>query len=184
MVTLPLQLAALGERPGGPGPGVPGLEGAAHPGGGGQRAQPGDPHRHSGPIGGPGVASGGRGRGGGAVPGPAYFLGRRHPDGYADAPDGRLSGGGGFIRRLKRADAGTVPIVAVTANAFTEDIDRHHRGGHGRPRIQAHRQRPASTDGGKADPPAGRGQGRENMRDKWEGSGLAGNARGSIADRG
>lgn len=28
------------------------------------------------------------------------------------------------IRRLKRADAGTVPIVAVTANAFAEDIDR------------------------------------------------------------
>ena len=28
------------------------------------------------------------------------------------------------IRRLERPDAGVVPIVAVTANAFAEDIDR------------------------------------------------------------
>jgi CheY-like chemotaxis protein len=28
------------------------------------------------------------------------------------------------LRTLPRADAGTVPIVALTANAFTEDIER------------------------------------------------------------
>ena len=31
----------------------------------------------------------------------------------------------GIIRSMKRKDAGTVPIFAMTANAFAEDVEKH-----------------------------------------------------------
>ena len=45
------------------------------------------------------------------------------------------------IRRLDRPDAATVPIVAVTANAFAEDVDRTTAAG-----MNAHVSKPIDMD--------------------------------------
>ena len=52
----------------------------------------------------------------------AGFL-RRDPHGYQDAADGRADGYQN-IRHLTNRDAGTVPIIAMTANAFDDDIEK------------------------------------------------------------
>ena len=36
------------------------------------------------------------------------------------------------IRKTRRGDAKTIPIIAVTANAFAEDLARDRRRGNGR----------------------------------------------------
>ena len=38
----------------------------------------------------------------------------------------------GIIRSMKRKDAGTVPIFAMTANAFAEDVEKEQEGGNER----------------------------------------------------
>ena len=40
------------------------------------------------------------------------------------------------IRRMKRRDSATIPIIAVTANAFAEDLFRDGRGGNERAYLQ------------------------------------------------
>lgn len=38
----------------------------------------------------------------------------------------------GIIRSMKRKDAGTVPIFAMTANAFAEDVEMSRKAGNER----------------------------------------------------
>ena len=45
------------------------------------------------------------------------------------------------IRSLKRSDAGTVPIIAMSANAFTEDVEKSKRAG-----MNEHLSKPANKD--------------------------------------
>ena len=53
------------------------------------------------------------------------------------------------IRNLDRPDARTVPIVAMTANAFAEDIEKTRQAGrHERTRRQTHRLQPAGIGTG------------------------------------
>ena len=43
------------------------------------------------------------------------------------------------IRALDRRDAGEIPILAMTANAFSEDVEKSLASGNERPHQQAHR---------------------------------------------
>ncbi|MDL2266500.1 response regulator [Desulfovibrio sp. OttesenSCG-928-G15] len=45
------------------------------------------------------------------------------------------------IRKLHRADAATIPIIAMTANAFKDDVDKAHAHG-----MNAHLAKPVDTD--------------------------------------
>jgi CheY-like chemotaxis protein len=45
------------------------------------------------------------------------------------------------IRSLKRSDAGTVPIIAMSANAFTEDVEKSKRAG-----MNEHLSKPVNKD--------------------------------------
>ena len=46
-----------------------------------------------------------------------------------------------LIRRLDRPDAGTIPIIALTANAFDEDVQRSLQAG-----MNAHLCKPIDND--------------------------------------
>lgn len=46
----------------------------------------------------------------------------------------------GIIRSMKRKDAGTVPIFAMTANAFAEDVEKSRKAG-----MNAHISKPVSA---------------------------------------
>ena len=45
------------------------------------------------------------------------------------------------IRKLNRVDAGTIPIIALTANAFDEDVQRSLQAG-----MNAHLTKPVESD--------------------------------------
>lgn len=55
----------------------------------------------------------------------------KHPEGYYDCtlmdirmPEVNGLGAARYIRALDRGDAKTIPIIAITANAFEEDVDK------------------------------------------------------------
>ena len=52
------------------------------------------------------------------------------------------------IRAMNRTDAKCVPIVAMSANAFADDVGLSARVGHERPPCQAHRCRLAGARAG------------------------------------
>ncbi len=71
-----------------------------------------------------------------------------HPEGYYDAVlmDMRMPEMDGLeatrqIRALDRADAGTIPIIALTANAFDEDVQRSLQAG-----LNAHLSKPVEAE--------------------------------------
>ncbi len=71
-----------------------------------------------------------------------------HPEGYYDAilMDMRMPEMDGLeatraIRACGRADAGTIPIIALTANAFDEDVQRSLQAG-----LNAHLSKPVEAD--------------------------------------
>ena len=71
-----------------------------------------------------------------------------HPEGYYDAilMDMRMPEMDGLeatrrIRSMKRADAKTIPIIALTANAFDEDVQRSLQAG-----LNAHLSKPVDPD--------------------------------------
>ena len=71
-----------------------------------------------------------------------------HPENYYDAilMDMRMPEMNGLeataaIRALKRADAKTIPIIALTANAFDEDVQRSLQAG-----LNAHLSKPVDPD--------------------------------------
>ena len=78
----------------------------------------------------------------------AVELFESHPDGYYDAilMDMRMPEMDGLeatraIRALERADAGTIPIIALTANAFDEDVQRSLQSG-----LNAHLSKPIEPE--------------------------------------
>ena len=71
-----------------------------------------------------------------------------HPEGYYDAilMDMRMPEMDGLeasrtIRAMERADAKTVPIIALTANAFDEDVQRSMQAG-----LNAHLSKPVQPE--------------------------------------
>ena len=73
---------------------------------------------------------------------------RDHDPGYYDAilMDMRMPVMNGLeatraIREMERADAGTIPIIALTANAFDEDVQRSMQAG-----LNAHLSKPVEPD--------------------------------------
>jgi CheY-like chemotaxis protein len=71
-----------------------------------------------------------------------------HPEGYYDAilMDMRMPEMDGLtaaktIRAMKRADAGSIPIVALTANAFDEDVQHSMQAG-----LDAHLSKPVEPE--------------------------------------
>ena len=73
---------------------------------------------------------------------------RDHDPGYYDAilMDMRMPDMNGLeatraIREMDRADAGTIPIIALTANAFDEDVQRSMQAG-----LNAHLSKPVEPD--------------------------------------
>ena len=71
-----------------------------------------------------------------------------HPEGYYDAilMDMRMPEMDGLeatrrIRAMERADAGTIPIIALTANAFDEDVQRSLQAG-----LNAHLSKPVQPE--------------------------------------
>lgn len=78
----------------------------------------------------------------------AVELFESHPDGYYDAilMDMRMPEMDGLeatraIRALERADAGIIPIIALTANAFDEDVQRSLQSG-----LNAHLSKPIEPE--------------------------------------
>jgi CheY-like chemotaxis protein len=78
----------------------------------------------------------------------ALELFAKHPQGYYDAilMDMRMPEMDGLeatrkIRALDRQDAKEIPIVALTANAFDEDVQRSLQAG-----LNAHLSKPVSPD--------------------------------------
>jgi CheY-like chemotaxis protein len=74
---------------------------------------------------------------------------RDHDPGYYDAilMDMRMPVMNGLeatraIREMERADAGTIPIIALTANAFDEDVHRSMQAG-----LNAHLSKPVEPEG-------------------------------------
>ena len=72
----------------------------------------------------------------------------RHPEGYYDAilMDMRMPEMNGLeattaIRSLDRADAKKIPIIALTANAFDEDVQKSLQAG-----LNAHLSKPVQPD--------------------------------------
>ena len=72
----------------------------------------------------------------------------RHAPGYYDAilMDMRMPVMDGLeaaraIRQMERADAGKIPIIALTANAFDEDVQRSMQAG-----LNAHLSKPVEPD--------------------------------------
>ena len=73
---------------------------------------------------------------------------RDHPEGYYDAilMDMRMPEMDGLqatriIREMNRKDAGSIPIIALTANAFDEDVQRSLQAG-----LNAHLSKPVEPD--------------------------------------
>lgn len=112
------------------GGGVPSRHAASS--GGGQRPQPGDR---------PGASGHGRAgdrlrrkrqAGGGPLRLPSAGRLRPHPDGHPDARHGRLRGHEGDPEAgpaRGRPDAADIPIIALTANAFADDVYRARQAG-------------------------------------------------------
>ena len=71
-----------------------------------------------------------------------------HPEGYYDAilMDVRMPVMDGLqaaraIRALSRSDAGSIPVIAMTANVFDEDVERSLQAG-----MNAHLSKPVEPD--------------------------------------